>query len=68
MLIGFAPFQGIDVGIDRRSPVVWDLFVEHGPFPYSGLLDHVTFRPGPPAPYNPAHLVEAMRAAGLAGQ
>lgn len=26
MLIGFAPFQGIDAGIDRRSPVVWSVF------------------------------------------
>lgn len=68
MLIGFAPFQGIDVGIDRRSPVVWSVFEEYGPFPYTGDLRAVTYRPGAPAPYDPQHLVEAMRAAGRSGQ
>jgi arylsulfatase len=68
MLIGFAPFQGIDVGIDRRSPVVWSVFEEHGPFPYTGDLIAVTYRPGAPAPYDPQHLVEAMRSAGRRGQ
>ena len=68
MLIGFAPFQGIDVGIDRRSPVVWSVFEEHGPFPYTGDLLAVTYRPGAPAPYDPQHLVEAMRSAGRRGQ
>ena len=68
MLIGFAPFQGIDVGIDRRSPVVWSVFEKHGPFPYTGDLIAVTYRPGAPAPYDPQRLVEAMRAAGRRGQ
>lgn len=68
MLIGFAPFQGIDVGIDRRSPVVWSVFEEHGAFPYTGELIAVTYRPGTPAPYDPQRLVEAMRAAGRQGQ
>jgi hypothetical protein len=68
MLMGFAPFQGIDVGIDRRSPVVWSVFEEHGPFPYSGELIAVTYRPGAPAPYDPQRLVEAMRSAGRRGQ
>ncbi|HUP76673.1 MAG TPA: arylsulfatase [Acidimicrobiales bacterium] len=68
MLIGFAPFQGIDVGIDRRSPVVWSVFEKHGPFPYTGNLIAVTYRPGAPAPYDPQRLVEAMRSAGRRGQ
>jgi arylsulfatase len=68
MLIGFAPFQGIDVGVDRRSPVVWSVFEKHGPFRYTGELIAVTYRPGVPAPYDPQHLVEAMRAAGRRGQ
>lgn len=68
MLIGFAPFQGIDVGIDRRSPVVWSLFEKHGPFPYTGELVTITYRPGAPAPYDPQQLVEAMRSAGRRGQ
>ncbi len=68
MLLGFAPFQGIDVGIDRRSPVSWGVHERHGAFPYSGRLVAVTYRPGPAAPYDPQHLVEAIRAAGRAGQ
>ncbi len=68
MLLGFAPFQGIDVGIDRRSPVSWSLYERHGTFPYSGELVAVTYRPGPAAPYDPEHLVAAIRAAGRAGQ
>ena len=68
MLLGFAPFQGIDVGIDRRSPVAWAVYERHGAFPYSGRLVAVTYRPGAAAPYDPQHLVEAIRAAGRAGQ
>ncbi|OWY60476.1 hypothetical protein B7486_68975, partial [cyanobacterium TDX16] len=68
MLLGFAPFQGIDVGIDRRSPVSWSLYERHGAFPYSGEIDSVTYRPGNAAPYEPQHLVEAIRAAGRAAE
>lgn len=68
ILLGFAPFQGIDVGIDRRSPVVWELFERHGAFPYSGELTAVTYRPGPAADYDPERLVAAMQDAGRAGQ
>ncbi len=68
MLLGFAPFQGIDVGVDRRSPVAWSVYERHGSFPYSGRLDAVTYRPGRAAPYDPQHLVEAIRAAGRAAQ
>ncbi len=68
MLIGFAPFQGIDVGMDRRSPVCWDLYERHGSFPYSGALVSVTYRPGRAAKYNPENIVEALRAAGRAAQ
>ncbi|MEO0493826.1 MAG: arylsulfatase [Actinomycetota bacterium] len=64
MLIGFAPFQGIDVGLDRRSPVLWSTFERHGSFRYPGRIESVTYRPGPPAPYEPRRLVEAMREAG----
>jgi arylsulfatase len=68
MLLGFAPFQGIDVGIDRRSPVSWDVFERHGAFPYSGQIAAVTYRPGAPARYDPDRLVAALREAGRAGQ
>ncbi len=68
MLLGFAPFQGIDVGIDRRSPVSWSVYERHRSFPYSGRLLAVTYRPGPAAPFDPQNLVEAIRAAGRAAQ
>ena len=68
MLLGFAPFQGIDVGIDRRSPVIWSVHEAHGTFPYGGGLTAVTYRPGAAASYDPEQLVAAMQAAGRSGQ
>jgi arylsulfatase len=68
MLLGFAPFQGIDVGIDRRSPVVWSVYEHHGAFPYGGALIAVTYEPGRVAPYDPQRLVDAMKAAGRGAQ
>jgi arylsulfatase A-like enzyme len=47
---GFLPFEGIDVGIDRRSPVSWELYERRGCFPFSGDLRSVTYRPGEHAP------------------
>ncbi|MDW3217781.1 MAG: arylsulfatase [Acidimicrobiales bacterium] len=46
VLMAMAPFEGIDVGLDRRSPVSWEIYERHGPFPYSGTLHGVTYRPG----------------------
>ncbi len=46
MLFGIAPFEGIDVGIDRRSPVSWEIYERFGPFPYTGALHSVTYTPG----------------------
>jgi arylsulfatase len=43
---GYLPFEGIDVGIDRRSPVSWELYQRRGPFPYSGRLVAVRYEPG----------------------
>jgi arylsulfatase A-like enzyme len=53
MLWGQTPFQGIDVGADRRSPVSWDLHEAHGPHPYRGTIRDVTYRPGELAPDSP---------------
>ena len=44
--VGIAPFQGIDVGIDRRSPVSWDLHERHGTFAYTGTLNWARWKPG----------------------
>ena len=43
---GITPFQGIDVGIDRRSPVSWELRSRRGTFAYSGGLRSVAITPG----------------------
>jgi arylsulfatase len=50
MLSYIAPFEGIDVGIDRRSPVAWDVYEREGPFPYTGTIRSVTYTPGEYAP------------------
>jgi len=43
---GETPFQGIDVGIDRRSPVSRELRSRRGTFAYTGALRSVTITPG----------------------
>jgi arylsulfatase A-like enzyme len=43
-------FEGLDVGIDRRAPVYWELFERHGSFRYSGEITDVHVVPGDPAP------------------
>ncbi|UCM91161.1 arylsulfatase [Streptomyces marincola] len=65
-LIGMAPFQGISVGIDRKSPVSWPVFERHGTFRYSGTLASVTYTPGPRAPYDPAELARTLARAAAA--
>ena len=65
MLFGIAPFEGIDVGIDRRSPVSWDVFERFGPFPYTGTLHAVTYTPGEPGPDAPARMMDMLRELGV---
>ena len=50
MLFPMAPFEGIDIGVDRRSPVSWELFEREGPFPFTGALAWVRYEPGELAP------------------
>ena len=61
MLMAMAPFQGIDVGIDRRSPVSWPRYERHGPFPYRGTLHWVRWEPGAFAPDAPHNFIELAR-------
>ncbi len=61
LLMAMAPFQGIDVGIDRRSPVSWELHQRHGNFPFSGTLHEVRYQPGAPAPDSPNNFLELLR-------
>ncbi|HWJ98069.1 MAG TPA: hypothetical protein VNQ33_07910, partial [Acidimicrobiales bacterium] len=66
MLGAISPFEGINVGIDRRSPVSWDVHERHGTFPYSGLLDAVTYTPGERAPDAGTNFIDLLREIGLA--
>ena len=66
MLIGMAPFSGIDVGIARGGPVHWELYQRHGSFRYTGGLRGVTYLPGEKADYDPGLVAEAERDVALA--
>ena len=57
-LVGFAPFSGIDVGINRGGPVHWGLYEQFGSFRYTGNLISVRYIPGDKAPYDPEVLAE----------
>ncbi len=65
LLYGMAPFEGLSVGRDPRSPVVWELFERFGANRYSGALDRVTIEPGEPAPDAPVNLMGLLRDIGL---
>ncbi|MFI9776355.1 arylsulfatase [Streptomyces sp. NPDC051956] len=65
-LIGMAPFQGISVGVDRKSPVSWPVHERHGGFRHTGRLRSVTYRPGAAAPDSPAAVAAALREAAAA--
>ncbi|KHL19380.1 UNVERIFIED_CONTAM: arylsulfatase [Mumia flava] len=66
MLLGMAPFSGIDVGLDRPGPVDWDVYQRHGAYRWSGTLRTVRYLPGPRAGYDPAAVAEAERDVALA--
>ena len=59
MLVGMAPFSGIDVGLNRGGPVHWELYERHRCFPYTGGLRSATWLPGEVAGYNPELIVAA---------
>lgn len=63
-LAGFLPFEGIDVGIDRRSPVSWRLYEKHGAFPFTGGPLRVSYVPGERAPDAPERRLAQARAVG----
>ncbi|QXC62175.1 arylsulfatase [Aquihabitans sp. G128] len=65
MLGAMAPFEGINVGIDRRSPVSWELAERHGTFPWTGRLVAVTYTPGEPAPDAGTRFLDLLREIGM---
>ena len=62
----YLPFEGIDIGLDRRSPVSWDLYTRHGAFPYSGTITSVTYTPTEISPATTERRLEELRALGSA--
>jgi len=42
--------EGLDIGLDRRAPVDWELSERHGVFRYSGTIHDVVVESGPFAP------------------
>jgi hypothetical protein len=42
--------EGLDIGLDRRAPVDWDLRERHGVFRYTGAIDEVVIESGAFAP------------------
>ncbi len=52
-LIGMCPFTGISVGVDRGSPVDWELYERRRAFPFTSADLEVRYIPGERAAYNP---------------
>jgi arylsulfatase A-like enzyme len=46
----FLPYEGIDIGMDRRSPVSWEIYQNHGCYPFTGDIVDVMYLPGAYAP------------------
>ncbi len=42
--------EGLDIGLDRRGPVSWDIKDRHGAFRYGGTIHELVIEPGPLAP------------------
>ena len=59
-----APFQGIDVGIDRKSPVNWRLYERNGAFPFSGEIVKVRYLPGDLTEFAGSRWVDLLKAEG----
>jgi arylsulfatase len=45
-MVPYGVFEGLDVGLDRRGPVLWSLYERHGAYPYSGTVHEVLVEPG----------------------
>ncbi len=45
-MVLYGIFEGLDVGLDRRGPVLWPLYERHGSFRYTGEISHVAVTPG----------------------
>lgn len=59
---GRTPFEGIDVGLCRRSPLDWSIYEEQGTFAWTGESFSVAITPGSPGPDAAAARLERLRA------
>ncbi|MEX1218065.1 MAG: arylsulfatase [Acidimicrobiales bacterium] len=64
MHYAMAPFEGISVGRDPRSPVWWDRYETHGSFHWQGKQGPVRWIPGAKVPDQPEDLVGLLRSIG----
>ena len=64
MLFPMSPFEGIDVGIDRRSPVSWELYERHGSFAFTGAIGWVRYEPGELTPDSGERFVDFLKQLG----
>ena len=53
------------VGTDRRSPLSWEIYERHGPFPFTGALGAVRYQPGELPPDAPVNMIEVLRQIGM---
>jgi len=44
LMVGF--HEGLDIGLDRRCPVSWQLYEKHRSFRFTGMIEDVTIEPG----------------------
>jgi arylsulfatase len=44
LMVGF--HEGLDIGLDRRCPVSWQIYEKHRAFRFTGLIEDVTIEPG----------------------
>ena len=65
MLGAMAPFSGIDVGIDRASPVSWARYERQGAGRFTGELDRGDVHAGESAPDAGDRFVDLLREIGL---
>jgi arylsulfatase len=64
MLWPMAPFSGIDIGIDRGSPVDWKRYIANGAFAFTGNVHSLRYEPGELAPDAGARFVDLARDIG----
>jgi arylsulfatase len=64
-LFPMAPFQGIDAGINRRSPVSWSIYERHGPFAWTGAPGTVTVEALEHAPDSPMNFLDQLKQIAL---